>query len=63
MAGRKVPLETDFSAQMMFVLKGTDKKSIELTGFFEPERVEKYAGLYMTEAFQPDNIPVVFVHG
>jgi hypothetical protein len=62
-AGRNVPLEIDLAAPMSYVLASTETTRVEWSGFFDPERIQKYSGLYMIEPMQPDKIPVVFVHG
>lgn len=62
MKNRVVPLETDFTTPIAYLLnqipsiKGT-------TGFFKPEAWTDICGLYMIEPYDPDKIPVVFVHG
>ena len=61
-AAHQVPIEVDFAAPMAFVLE-KGRHTIQWGGFFEPDEVQKYAGLYMFEPYQPGKIPVVFVHG
>lgn len=59
---KSVPLEMDFTTPIAYFLdripslKGTE-------GFFEPESWTDVSGLYMSSPYQPEKIPVVFVHG
>jgi len=63
LASQVVPLETDLAAPMSLVLRPVGRKRIEWGGFFQPEEVQQYAGLYMFEPYRPGKIPLVFVHG
>jgi pimeloyl-ACP methyl ester carboxylesterase len=61
--GRAIPLETDLTTPLAYFLSRTDLEGIEYTGFLNPQKIEKRAGLYMFEPYQPGKIPVVMVHG
>jgi pimeloyl-ACP methyl ester carboxylesterase len=61
--GRPIPLETDLTTPLAYFLSRTDLDGIEYTGFLNPQKIEKRAGLYMFEPYQPGKIPVVMVHG
>lgn len=61
--GMGVPLESDLSAPMMFAMGDSQQKKFEWTGFFDPESISQYSGLYMIEPFQKGKIPVICVHG
>lgn len=63
MNGMSVPLESDLSAAMMFALGYTNQKKFEWGGFFDPESISQYSGLYMIEPYQEGKIPVICVHG
>jgi pimeloyl-ACP methyl ester carboxylesterase len=57
-----IPLELDFTTPIAYSLENTpDLKGT--TGFFEPEAWTDACGLYMISPYQPEKIPVVFVHG
>ena len=62
-ADRAVPLQSDLGAPMSYVLQGINTRSIEWSGFFEPDEVEQFTRLYSFEPYQKGKIPVVFVHG
>ena len=65
-ANRLVPLETDLSTPLGYNLeKGQTSRALEIStlGLLNPDRAESIQGLYMVEAFDPDKIPVVMVHG
>jgi pimeloyl-ACP methyl ester carboxylesterase len=61
--GRKIPLETDLTTPLAYFLSRTNLEGIEYTGFLNADKVEKNAGIYMFEPYQPGKIPVVMVHG
>jgi pimeloyl-ACP methyl ester carboxylesterase len=60
--GRTVPLETDLTTPLAYFLGHTDL-NVGLTGFLRADKVEKRAGVYMFEPYQPGKIPVLMVHG
>jgi pimeloyl-ACP methyl ester carboxylesterase len=60
-AGTKVALKRDLSAPIAYVLSNANRQY--LSGFFQPGTTPEDSGLFMIEPFQPDKIPVVFVHG
>jgi len=63
-AGAMVPVEADFTAALTHTLAG--QRPVHSAGFGglrDVERWEAFTGLYMLEPFDPDRIPVVFVHG
>ncbi len=61
--GTAVPLESDLTAPMAYMLEGSKLFDLGLMSFLgrEPDKIPD--GLYMTEPFRPGKIPVVFVHG
>ncbi len=61
--GIKVPLESDLTTPMAYVLEGSELFDLGLISFLgrEPDKIPD--GLYMTEPYRPGKIPVVFVHG
>ena len=60
-AGREVPLESDFSAALALGLDRSDIWSFSTRGFFGGG--ESRTGLFLFRPYQRGLIPVVFVHG
>lgn len=60
--GRRAPLETDLTTPLAFMLdKIPPPKPIE--ALFKPELWRGAQGLFMLQPYDPEKIPVVFVHG
>ena len=64
-AGRLVPLETDLTTPLGFLLDKREFSGTSLAtwGLLDPTSVKQLQGLYMLQAFDPRKIPVVMVHG
>ena len=64
-AGRRAPLETDLTTPLAYFLSQPEFNDTRMSslGFFNPEKAQKLAGLYMLEPYQAGKIPVVMVHG
>lgn len=63
-AGREVPLEADSSAALADTLGQSEElRQVGFGGLFRVHDWQEIGGLYMLEPFDPDRIPVVFVHG
>jgi pimeloyl-ACP methyl ester carboxylesterase len=64
-AGRRVPLEADFSTPLAYFLNQPQFQDSRLStlGFLHPGEAKKLQGLYMLEPYDPDKMPVVMVHG
>ncbi len=62
---RLVPLETDLSTPLAYFLDqpSFQETDIATLGLFKPNQTQAIKGLYMVEPFDPNRIPVVFVHG
>ncbi|MDX1964825.1 MAG: hypothetical protein SFX18_16875 [Pirellulales bacterium] len=62
---RQVPLETDLSTPLAHFLSNPQlgKLDASTSGLLNPGSTEELAGLYLLEPYNPDKIPVVFVHG
>ncbi|MGE4300769.1 MAG: esterase/lipase family protein [Victivallaceae bacterium] len=61
-AGTQTPLETDISTPLaVATLRGSFWN--DLLSMLDPDRIEARSGLYMIGDYNPDKIPVVFVHG
>ncbi|MHC1791961.1 esterase/lipase family protein [Solidesulfovibrio sp.] len=61
-AGARVPLEIDLTTPLAFMMQNTPEPS-GLEGMLNPAAWEKLTRLYMLQPYDPDKIPVVFVHG
>lgn len=61
--GIAIPLESDLTTPMAYMLEGSELFDLGLMSFLgrEPNKIPD--GLYMTEPYRPGKIPVVFVHG
>ncbi len=64
-AGRRVPLEADFSTPLAYFLNQPQFQDSKLStmGLLHPGEAKKLQGLYMLEPYDPDKMPVVMVHG
>ena len=60
--GRPVPLEADLTVPLAFGLEESPFWKVEWKQFFSGEQQIR-SGVYRFEPFQPDKIPVVFIHG
>jgi pimeloyl-ACP methyl ester carboxylesterase len=39
------------------------RANLEVTGFFQPDKLADRAGIYVSQPYQPGKVPVIFVHG
>jgi pimeloyl-ACP methyl ester carboxylesterase len=64
-AGRRVPLEADFSTPLAYFLNQPQFQDSQLStmGLLHPGEAKNLQGLYMLEPYDPDKMPVVMVHG
>ncbi len=62
-AGEEVVLSGDFTAPFALSFRGINDLLMGISGLINVEKREKDAGLYLTEPFDPDRIPVVMIHG
>lgn len=63
LAGNVVPLQTDLTTPLAYLLSGTELELAGYYGFLRPGKLERDAGVYMLEPYQPGKIPVLLVHG
>ena len=63
LGGRRVPLETDLSTPLAYLLRDPRLESAATTGLLHPDRSQKTRGLYMLEPYEAGKIPVLMVHG
>ncbi len=62
-ADRAVPIESDVSTPLAYLLDNPEVHQVETFGLLRPEKIRKVAGLYMVQPYQPGKIPVLMVHG
>jgi pimeloyl-ACP methyl ester carboxylesterase len=64
-ADRRIPLETDLSTPLAYMLNDPALAQIDssTSGLLRPDKTQTLTGLYMLEPYQPEKIPVLFVHG
>lgn len=64
-ANLPVPLETDLTTPLGYYLDHPDFKAQDIAtwGLLNPGGANELRGLYMLEAYEPQKIPVVLVHG
>lgn len=60
--GRSVPLEVDFTTPFAYMTRKTPLFNF-IAYMLLPEKSRVMQGLYMTQPYDPERIPVVFVHG
>ena len=66
LAQRIVPLETDLSTPLAYFLDNPQFNASQDTstlGLLDPTKAQAVQGLYMLEAYDPQKIPVLMVHG
>lgn len=56
------PLESDITTALAYMAANAPPPP-GIKGFMDPEALKSAQGLYMLQPYQPDKIPVVFVHG
>jgi len=61
LAGAQRPLAADFAAPLAYYPEPGLR--LGLMAMMRPQNYEQRAGLYMLEPYDPDRIPVIFVHG
>jgi pimeloyl-ACP methyl ester carboxylesterase len=61
--GRSRRLAADFSAPLAYLLSKGKNRNIDLKALIRPDRNIGHAGLYQFAKFDPEKIPVIFVHG
>ncbi len=59
----RLPVAADFSTPVDREVGTQVFGNLPLLGFFRPQRALAYSGLYTFGPFDPDKIPVVFIHG
>ena len=60
---KTIPLSADLTLPMAVCLANTNLEQQGNTGLFNVEAAESYAGVYLMTPYDPNKIPVLFVHG
>jgi len=61
--GRTIPLQTDLTTPLAYLLSGTGLDYLGYYAFLRPEKLQSQEGIYMLEPYQPGKIPVLMIHG
>lgn len=61
--GYRGRLAADFSAPLAYLLSRGQNRNIDIRALLRPDKTYDYMGLYQFERYDPEKIPVVFVHG
>ncbi|BCU77289.1 alpha/beta hydrolase [Luteolibacter sp. LG18] len=62
-AGRSVKLQADWSASHAFYWHMSDLDDFDALKVIVPARFNEETGLYFGQPYDPDRIPIVFIHG
>ena len=60
---RALPLAADFSAPLAVIMRGGNEIISGIDGFFNADERLVHSGLLLLEPYDPDRIPVIFIHG
>lgn len=60
---RRVPLESDLTTPLAYFLSKGSLPPLATLGLLRVEETQKLRGLYLAQPYEPDKIPVLFVHG
>ena len=63
LGGRRFDLAADFTASMALKLSEINVKKLELARLFKPDQFTDSARLFRLQPYDPDRIPVLFIHG
>ncbi len=63
MNGRRAKLAADFTAPLAYMLSKGRNRSMDIRSLIRTDLTMDQAGLYQFSPYDPDKIPVVFVHG
>lgn len=61
--GSSLPLSADFTAPYAIAFSGINDLWLGIRGLLNVGAWESSAGVYLTEPFDPERIPVLFIHG
>ena len=60
---RRFPLAADYSAPIAVILNHQSEAALGLEDFFKAEQRAHTSGIFLTEPYDPDRIPVLLIHG
>lgn len=60
--GQEVPLEADLTTPLVYMFENAPRPK-KLTSLLDVEAIQAKQGLYMLQPYDPEKIPLVFVHG
>lgn len=60
---KRLPLAADYSASLAVLLQGENEAAWGLHGFFKASDRAEVSGIYLTEPYDPNRIPVLLIHG
>lgn len=63
MNGNNIKLAADFSAPLAYMLSKGRNRNIDIRALIRSDKNIDHAGLYQFQRYEPEKIPVVFVHG
>lgn len=63
LGGRRYPLAADYSVPLEMILSGGNELVEGLSGFFRAATRIEESGIYLTEPYDPNRVPVIFSHG
>jgi pimeloyl-ACP methyl ester carboxylesterase len=61
--GRRIKLAADFSAPLAYMLSQGKNRNIDIGALLRSDKNMGAAGLYQFHRYDPEKIPIVFVHG
>jgi len=61
--GREVELAADFSAPLAYMLSRGQNRNMDIAALLRTDRKFRFTGMYQFHRYDPEKIPVVFVHG
>ncbi|MFK5923015.1 MAG: alpha/beta hydrolase [Verrucomicrobiota bacterium] len=61
--GRRLPLAANFSTRFEMLLNGRNGTLRGMSGFFSADKRIGVSGIFISEPYDPNRIPVVFTHG
>ncbi len=59
----QIALSSNYTAPLALTMRGVNDLLIGIRGLFNVEKGKRDAGIYLTEPFDPNRIPVLMIHG
>ncbi|HUE97128.1 MAG TPA: alpha/beta fold hydrolase [Longimicrobiaceae bacterium] len=63
LSGRERPLAADLSLPQAFLLDRSDLQRMRFVGLFSDEKFSDSQGLFLTDPYDPEKVPLIMVHG